>query len=48
MPEVKAIALKAWAVLKKPTVSHALLALAIKSKYTVALVPLIAALLGLN
>jgi len=48
MSELKSLAAKGWNLLKKPAVSHALLALAIKSKYTAALVPLAAALLGVQ
>lgn len=48
MAEVKALAAKGWEFLKKPAVSHALLALALKSKFTAALVPLAAAALGLQ
>lgn len=48
MAELKIIATKVCDFLKKPAVSHALLALALKSKFTAALVPLAAAALGLQ
>jgi hypothetical protein len=48
MAELKSLGGKALNLLKKPAVSHALLALALKSKFTAALVPLAGALLGLQ
>lgn len=48
MAEVKALATKAVAFLKKPAVSHFLLALAVKSKYSAVLVALIGAFLGVQ
>lgn len=48
MTELASLASKAWAYLRKPAVSHALLALALKSKYTATAAALLGALLGLQ
>jgi len=48
MAELNAIASKVWAFLKRPAVSHGLLVLALKSKYTAATAALLASAFGLQ
>lgn len=48
MAEVKALALKGYAFLKRPEVSHALVILAAKSKYSALLLAAIGAFLGVQ